>query len=153
MVAVCTSSSTRTARDGDIVELKDRLRELRQANEMTLRQLRERIEERTGAKMSFSYLSALERGEATPSIDILTRIAAAYDMTVDDLLAQVSMPNAADPQYSASLNEFARRRKLDDSWKRVLWRIEYRGKRPDTVRDWELLYAAIRSAMELDEEE
>lgn len=103
--------------------------------------------------MSFSYLSALERGEATPSIDILTRIAAAYDMTVEDLLAQVSMPDAAAPQYSTSLNEFARRRKLDDSWKRVLWRIEYRGKRPDTVRDWELLYAAIRSAMELDDEE
>ena len=133
-------------------QLKDRLRELRNEQGLTLRELRQRIEERSGERMSFSYLSALERIESTPSIETLTRIARAYDMTVEDLLGPVALPGNVEPGYSDSLNQFVSDRGLDDAWKRTLWRVEYRGKRPDSVRDWELLYAAIRSAMELDEE-
>lgn len=134
------------------MELKDRLADLRAVNGLTLRQLRERIDERTGTKMSFSYLSALERGEATPSVDVLNRIAAAYDMQVDDLLGPVAMPDAPQPHYSPSFLEFVEKWKVPDAWKRTLWRIEYRGKRPDTVGDWELVYAAIKRVVEPDPE-
>lgn len=128
------------------MELKDRLAALRRARGYTLRELRERIERETGAVMAISYLSALERVDRAPSVDTLGQIAAGYGMTLSELLAPVSVAGrVAVPQYSAGFDAFAARRNLSADEKEELWRIQYRGTRPETEEEWELLYATLNT--------
>lgn len=126
------------------MELKDRLAELRRSRGYTLRALRERIERETGEVMAISYLSALERDVRTPSIDTLSRIAAGYGMTLEDLLRPVEVGGAGQgPGYSPSFDAFATKRNLSNTDKEELWRIQFRGARPETEDDWDLLYLAL----------
>lgn len=128
------------------MELKERLAELRRSREYTLRELRERIERETGEVMAISYLSALERVGRTPSIETLARIAAGYGMTVQELLEPVEIwGRPKDTRYSLSFDAFAARRNLDVTEKEELWRIQYRGTRPETEEDWELLFATLNA--------
>jgi transcriptional regulator with XRE-family HTH domain len=128
------------------MELQERLAELRRSRGYSLRELRERIQQGTGEVMAISYLSALERVGRTPSIDTLARMAAGYGMTVQELLEPVAIAGGSDePRYSASFDTFAARRNLDASEKEELWRIQYRGDRPETEEEWDLLYAALNT--------
>jgi transcriptional regulator with XRE-family HTH domain len=128
------------------MELKDRLAGLRRSRGYTLRELRERIERETGEVMAISYLSALERVGRAPSIETLARIAAGYGMTLRELLGPVEIAGgSADPGYSPSFDSFAERRNLDATEKEELWRVQYRGARPETEADWELLYATLNA--------
>ena len=127
------------------MDLRERLTQLRKSRGYSLRELRDRIDRETGEAMAISYLSALERVGRTPSIDTLTRIAAGYDMTVQELLGPVvttGKPEA--PRYSPSFDVFARKWNLDESDKEDLWRIQYRGARPETEDDWDLLYLMLK---------
>src|SRR5229473_4742583 len=65
------------------VQLKDRLREIRQKRGATLLQVAEAV------KLSVSYLSDLERGRAKPSLDTLERLAEFYEMSVADLVSGI----------------------------------------------------------------
>lgn len=127
------------------MELKERLADLRRARGYTLRQLRDRIEERTGERMSVSYLSELERLAATPSVEALTRIANGYDLSLQELLAPVDFgDDSQQNSYPASLKEFVTRRGLDPAWLETLSRIEYRGKRPESADEWEVIYSVLK---------
>lgn len=65
----------------------ERIATLRHEQGWTLRELREQIEVVTGHRISFSYLSALERGiQHHPSITQVARIAAAFDLTLCQFL-------------------------------------------------------------------
>ena len=126
------------------MELKERLATLRRSRKYSLRELRERIERESGEAMSISYLSELERRGGTPSMEVLTRIAAGYGMTVRDLLAPVELDETpVEPLYSPEFKSFARRRGLDETEMEELWRVVYRGNRPETEDDWDLLYSAL----------
>jgi transcriptional regulator with XRE-family HTH domain len=126
------------------MDLKERLAQLRSSYGYSLRELRERIERETGDVMAISYLSALERVERTPSIDTLSRIAAGYGMTLQELLGPVGIASEPEaPRYSPSFDAFARNRNLDASDREDLWRIQYRGARPETEDDWDLLYLTL----------
>lgn len=128
------------------MELKDRLAALRRSRGYSLRELRERIERETGEVMAISYLSALERVGRTPSVETLARIAAGYGMTLQELLAPVAVAGRPDaPRYSPSFDAFAAKRGLDPTEKEELWRVQYRGTRPETEEDWELLYATLNA--------
>jgi transcriptional regulator with XRE-family HTH domain len=129
------------------MELKDRLVELRKSYELTLRQLRDRIMAATGDDMSISYLSALERVNRTPSIETLAKIAAGYGISVQDLLGPVDLvsPAAKPPAHSPSFESFAQKRGLTATEMEELWRIEYRGSRPESEEDWDLLYSTLNA--------
>lgn len=126
------------------MNLQERLAQLRKARGYSLRELRDRIERETGEAMAISYLSALERVGRTPSIDTLTRIAAGYGMSLQELLAPVDTVGEPEAQrYSPSFDAFARKQNLDVADKEDLWRIQYRGARPETEDDWNLLYLTL----------
>jgi XRE family transcriptional regulator, regulator of sulfur utilization len=132
------------------VKLKDRLAELRRERGITLRRLRDDIEERTGEKLSISYLSELERTDGVPSVETLARISAGYGMSLYDLLAPVDAPvnfsgRGSGAQYPKTLQALKEKGKLDEEWLETLSRIEYRGRRPRTEEEWLAIHAMLRA--------
>ena len=125
------------------MKLGERLRLIRQDHGLTLRDLNER------AGLSVPYLSGLERGIANPSIETLHKIAKAYQITVRDLFTGVQ--EAGEPKhgiYPEGFLEFLEdpdyADELDADWKDLLLRIDLRGKRPSSKREWVELYLNLR---------
>lgn len=127
------------------MNIGERLRELRLGNNMTLLEVREK----TG--LSVSHLSDMERGRAKPSFDALESLALCYGITMSDLMTGVD-PAAVEPSnYPDGLRELVERGEVSDEWAEVLSRIEFRGRRPTSPRDWELLHTYLRTTFEEDE--
>jgi transcriptional regulator with XRE-family HTH domain len=132
------------------MELKHRLAELRRERSITLRELRERISERTGTQLSISYLSELERLDTVPSIETLGRVAAGYDLSLYDLLAPVDSPvdfsgGVTHAQYPATLRALLEKKEIDEEWARTLSRIEFRGRRPHSEAEWRAIYSTLNA--------
>jgi transcriptional regulator with XRE-family HTH domain len=127
--------------------LAERLRDLRKMNNLTLKDL----SGRTG--LSVSYLSDIERGRTTPSIDTLKSLAGAFEMTVTDVLVGV---NWAGERTEASLPPGLRelredsnyREELTEDWIDLLTKIELRGARPISKQDWLELYLHLKRILE-----
>lgn len=127
--------------------LAERLRELRTQQGWRLKDLSEK------SGLSVPYLSDLERGRTNPSLDTLQTLAGSYSLSVNDLLAPVdfygerteaSLPKGladliADPQLGAEITP---------EWQRTLARIELRGKRPESKRDWYEIYLHLKRVLE-----
>lgn len=132
------------------MELRHRLAELRRESRMTLRELRERISERTGTKLSISYLSELERTDTVPSVETLGRVAAGYDLSLYDLLAPVDSPvdfsgGGTHAQYPEALRTLLQEERIDEEWAKTLSRIEFRGRRPSTEAEWVAIYSTLNA--------
>lgn len=128
------------------MKLNERLRELRRERGLTLRELSGSIEERTGERLSVSYLSELERKDAVPSVETLARIAGGYGVPLPDVLAPVDFYGGqGGSPYPKGLLEFKESRQLEDDWVETLARIEFRGRRPDTEDEWEAIYGVLRA--------
>jgi transcriptional regulator with XRE-family HTH domain len=126
--------------------LKDRLAELRRARGLTLREVRDLIEERTGEKLSVSYLSALERNETAASVEMLNRIAGGYSISLRDLLEPVDMYTSLfDPPTDERYPPALREANVPEEWKQTLFKIQFRGRRPETAAQWEAIYAMLRT--------
>lgn len=126
------------------MELKDRLAQLRRERGYTLRELRDRIEQETGERMAFSYLSSLERIGGTPSIETLMQIAAGYGLSLQALLAPVMFDDRLDDgRYPQSLLDFVHREGLDSNWLDTLASIQFRGERPSTTAEWAAIYGVL----------
>jgi transcriptional regulator with XRE-family HTH domain len=143
-----------------VMQLRDRLAELRRERGLTLRALRERVLERTGAVLSISYLSELERTDALPSLETLARLARAYDISPQDLLAPVELP-AGDmtlgratgtgdtlAQYPPGLRALIEREIVTPEWAGTLARIEFRGQRPRTEDEWQAIYGLLKAFLD-----
>jgi len=141
------------------MQLKDRLGELRRERGLTLRALRERVLARTGAVLSISYLSELERTDALPSLETLARLARAYDLSPQDLLAPVDLP-AGDPargdagggdtlaQYPPGLRALIVRGTVTPEWAGALARIEFRGQRPRSEDEWQAIHGLLKAFLD-----
>ena len=132
------------------MELRHRLAELRRERAITLRELREQISDRTGERLSISYLSELERLDTVPSVETLGKVAAGYDLSLYDLLAPVDSPVdfsgvATDAQYPAALRQLIESGEIDEEWARTLSRIEFRGRRPDSQAEWRAIYSTLNA--------
>ena len=124
------------------MKLGERLRELRQGREYTLLQLAQ------ATSLSVSYLSDLERGRTTPSLDTLEKLAGFYQMPVGQLMASVD-GWASEPVHDLApgLAELVQQRHITLAEAQDLSRIELRGKRPQTVDEWRELYLHLRTLM------
>lgn len=125
------------------MKLGERLRLIRKDHRLTLRHLKERT------NLSVPYLSGLERGIVNPSIETLHKIAKAYRVTVRDLLTGVEgIGDSESGIYPEGFLDFLEdpdyADELDADWKDLLLRIEYRGKRPSSKREWVELYFNLR---------
>ncbi len=127
------------------MEIGERLRQLRTGRNMTLLD----VKERTG--LSVSHLSDIERGRTRPSLDAMEALAECYGIGLADLMTGVG-PIVADPSgYPDGLKELVERGDISREWADVLNRIEFRGRRPSTVRDWEMLHGYLRLMFDGDE--
>lgn len=103
--------------------------------------------------MSKSYLSTLESGLGNPTLDVLTRIAAALDMTLGDLVGgpkrrarmAVDLPDEQLPEALLDLVKERRAagRPLESQTVRWLAGAKFRGKRPATKEQFMLLLTVV----------
>jgi XRE family transcriptional regulator of biofilm formation len=119
----------------------DRIKQRRVEVNISLAELARR------ADLSKGYLHAIESGETqSPSAEILYRIANELGTTIADLLGE--NPELAEQKehldISQSLLDFASQDELPDADVKMLARIQYRGKRPNSVPDWRFIYESIK---------
>ena len=124
------------------MKLGERLRFIRKEHQLTLKDLRER------ADLSVPYLSDMERSVVNPSIATLQKIADAYNMTVQDLFTGVEgLGESARENYPEGFSEFLDdsdyNNEIDDDWKEFLMRLDFRGKRPSSKREWVELHLSL----------
>lgn len=129
------------------MKLQDRLKELRTINDLTLKG----VAERSG--LSVSYLSDIERGRTTPTLNTLEAIADALEVSLIDLLAGVDfageLTDASLPPGLAELkNDPDYYDEITDEWIETLGKIQMRGKRPQTKREWLELYLHLKRILE-----
>lgn len=125
------------------MKLGERLRLIRNEHQMRLKDLNQI------ADLSVPYLSDLERGVVNPSIESLQKIARAYNITVKDLFSGVEelgeLTHATYPkEFEAFLTDPEYSKEINDDWKELLMRIDFRGKRPSSKREWVELYLYLK---------
>jgi transcriptional regulator with XRE-family HTH domain len=121
--------------------LGQRVRKYREAQGYTLSELA-RL-----SGVSRSYLYQVESGESSPTEEKLSAIAMALGVSVPDLLGV----NAEPVQIPQSLKEFAEQAHLPLEDIRMLARVSYRGKQPNSKEAWRFLYSAIKTTSESEE--
>lgn len=100
------------------------------------------------ADVSKSYLWELEKGETDvrPSGETLYKIARVLGTSMSQLLGHRLLVGGPH-RPSQSLRQFARRERLGARDVQMLAAINFRGKQPETVEDWEFLWRAIQRSV------
>jgi transcriptional regulator with XRE-family HTH domain len=124
----------------------DRLAELRKERGLTLREVRDLAHERTGERLSVSYLSELERTDDVPSVETLLRLCKAYGLTLNNFLTPVDFFDEA--RYPRELRDLTEEQRIPDQWAETLSRIEFRGRRPKSQDEWLAIYSVLKAFME-----
>lgn len=129
------------------MRLKDKLRELRTGRDLTLKNLAET----TG--LSVSYLSDIERGRTNPSLKTVGALADALDVSVQILLTGVEfIEETSHDDLPEGLKELVNdeefNQELNRDWIDLLSKIQMRGKRPQSKREWMELYLHLRRLLE-----
>jgi len=126
--------------------LHERLKEMRKARDLTLKELAARTD------LSVSYLSDLERGRAKPPLSTLETLAVALDITVLDLLTGVDFAGeqtdaGIPPGLAELLDDPEYQPEITQDWVRLLGKIQLRGKRPQSKREWLELYLHLKRVL------
>src|SRR5690606_11465465 len=122
---------TRTTYRDYEMKLQDRLKELRTNRDLTLKG----VAERSG--LSVSYLSDIERGRTTPTLNTLEVIVESLEMSVIDFLTGVDFAGeltdaSLPPGLSDLLQDDEYGHEITPEWVETLSKIQMRGKRPQT---------------------
>lgn len=134
------------------MKLGERLRLIRKEHRFTLKDLSEL------ADLSVPYLSDMERGVVNPSVETLQKVAKAYNMTVKDLFSGVeelgeSTFTTYPEGFESFLKDFESSYKIDDDWKELLMKINFRGRQPSSQREWLELYLSLSRILSSKEED
>jgi transcriptional regulator with XRE-family HTH domain len=119
------------------IPLGVRLRQLREEKGWSLTDLSQK------AGISRSYLAQIESGESIPTQLKIIKLANALGALPSQLMGEGSDLETI-PQ---SLKDFAKDNKLGLAEIQMLARIEYRGKRPNTIDEWKAIYAVIKGML------
>ena len=133
------------------MKLGERLRSIRKEHKLTLKGLSQR------ADLSVPYLSDLERGIVNPSIETLQKVAKVYNITVKDMFSGVEelgeLTHVTYPkEFEAFLKDPEYSQEISDDWKELLMRINLRGQRPSSKREWVELYLYLKRILSPQEE-
>lgn len=125
------------------MKLQDRLKELRSNKNLTLKGVAERSD------LSVSYLSDIERGRTTPTLNTLQTIADALEISLIDLLTGVDFAGerteaSLPPGLSELLQDTEYGHEITSEWVETLSNIQLRGKRPQTKQEWLELYFYLK---------
>lgn len=119
-----------------------RLRWLREQRGMSLDQLASK------AKISRAYLWKLEKKpDANPSIDLVEQLAAALGVAPADLLDDQTTARDGETQIPEALQALQARKGLNSEEVADLARIRFRGRRPATADDWDLIYLSLKKIL------
>ena len=119
----------------------DRIRQRRLEKNLSLAELARR------ADLSKGYLHSIEGGDTqNPSAEILFRIANELGTTIGDLLGEDTIEDLVQ-DIPASLLQFAEEDNLTEADIKMLGKIQYRGKRPETVADWRFIFESIKRTL------
>ncbi len=131
------------------MSLSQKIKHLRSENGFSLGRLAEK------AGVSKSYLSQLENSVSKqPSAEILFKVATALGTTIADLLDKPVRVHAQDfPELQGDASRNGLRELIDEKGEALdireedvimLMNIQYRGKQPRTVDEWEYVLRTIR---------
>ena len=129
------------------MDVMERLKRYREGQGLRVEELAER------SGVSAAYIWQIENGRRpNPSSDVAMKLAAALGATVGELLGQDEVLDVQDlGELPASLQDFVagrgsalRVRKEDVV---MLQRTHFRGRRPETAEDWELLYLFLKKLL------
>jgi transcriptional regulator with XRE-family HTH domain len=130
------------------VSVSKRLKQLRLEKGLSVADLAEQ------AGVSKPYIWQIEYGRRqNPSGDKLQKLASALGVTIADLIGSpAGIPEEVLGEAPESLRAFAKRRGKRLGLRRedveMLKHVHYRGKRPETVEDWELVFLFLRRILE-----
>jgi transcriptional regulator with XRE-family HTH domain len=122
----------------------DRIQQRRTEMNLSLAELARR------ADLSKGYLHAIESGTTqSPSAEILFRLANELSTTIADLLGEVEIADHKREELDIpdGLRQLAEEDDLTPDDVEMLARIEYRGKRPENVKDWRYIFESIRRTL------
>ncbi len=125
------------------MKLGQRLRFIRKENNLTLKDLSQISD------LSVPYLSDMERGVVNPSVNALQKVAIAYKISVKELISGVeglgesSYTNYPE-EFQSFLNEYETEHKINDDWKELLLKINFRGRQPTSETEWLELYLYLK---------
>jgi len=120
-----------------------RVREIRKQRGLTLKE----VAEATG--LSLTYLSDVERERTQPSLKTLQRIAGGLNVTTTDLMRGVAnLGEETEEALPPGLREFIEdpywKGQVNSEWIETLMRVDYRGKRPETMEGWRQLFLTLQ---------
>ena len=129
------------------MELGSRIRELRQLKDVTLKDVSD------VTKLSVSYLSDVERGRTLPSIETLQKLAVYFEISLTDILEGVDLAGQkTDRSLPSGLADLIKdkqwKNEITDDWVSLLTKIELRGQRPQTKREWLELYLSLKRILD-----
>jgi transcriptional regulator with XRE-family HTH domain len=104
------------------------------------------------AGLTKAYLVRLENQSANPSMDVVSRIAEALDLTIADLVGgPVIRFLSDDADVPPSLRAFADQAKLTSSEVTMLASIRWRqGEQPRTAERWQYVFRSLQMSREID---
>jgi len=102
---------------------------------------------RTG--LSVSFLSDVERGRTRPSLDTLEKLAACYQVTIEDLLGGIDADAlSANREYPPGFEEFLSETEVEPELVDLLMKVERRAKqRAQTKEDWMQYYYSLKAIL------
>ncbi|MZP19035.1 helix-turn-helix domain-containing protein, partial [Escherichia coli] len=102
------------------------------------------------ADVSVAYLSKLERGDSSPTLDVLTKIAGALEISVAELVETSNETETLDLPDSlrAFIGEYRQKFPvLDDlDWQKTLMRVRLRDRYPEDPEDWLKIFLPMKDA-------
>jgi transcriptional regulator with XRE-family HTH domain len=99
------------------------------------------------AHISKQHLWDIERGAARPNELAIKNLARALGARIADLMGETG-PEEYARHISPSLREFARRRGLGAAQVEALASLNYRGRAPQTVGEWEMIWRLLRAVLD-----
>lgn len=127
------------------MKLGSELRRLRKSRRLTLAEIGE------ATKLSVSFLSDVERGRTKPSLDTLEKLAAYYNVSVNNILKETELGMLdAERSYPPGFEEFLLTLggELEEDKKEFLLQAENRSnRRVETKEDWLQLYYSLKSTL------
>ena len=118
---------------------------LRKSQKISLRRLA------AEADISVAYLVNIEKGESSPTLEVLQKFADAFNTTLAEMTKEfdkgssLQLPNSLQAfidGYGAQFVELH-----DTDWQRALANVRLRGKYPDNSDDWLPIFVSMRQAL------
>lgn len=101
----------------------------------------------TRAGISRSYLHQIEQGDSTPTLDKVQQLATTLGVSASELLGEREASESKS-NYPESLQAFAEQANLQPADIDMLAKIQYRGKRPNSIQEWRAIYSVIKGLLE-----